>query len=53
MITVGTNGEKGSGLGLIMIQTLLSLNKGTVKITSEIGVGTSFSVLLPSQNLMK
>lgn len=53
MITVGTKGEKGNGLGLIMIQTLLSLNKGTIKISSEIGVGTSFSVLLPSQNLNK
>jgi signal transduction histidine kinase len=47
MITVGTKGEKGNGLGLIMIQTLLSLNKGKMKISSEIGVGTSFSVIFP------
>ena len=47
MITLGTKGEKGNGLGLIMIQTLLSLNKGKMQISSEVGVGTSFSVLLP------
>jgi signal transduction histidine kinase len=47
MITLGTKGEKGNGLGLIMIQTLLSLNKGKMKISSEIGVGTSFSVIFP------
>lgn len=47
MITVGTKGEKGNGLGLIMIQTLLSLNKGKMEISSEIGVGTSFTVLFP------
>jgi signal transduction histidine kinase len=51
MFTLGTRGEKGNGLGLIMIQTLLSLNNGKIKISSEIGVGTSFSVLLPAKNL--
>lgn len=50
MITLGTQGEKGNGLGLIMIQTLLSLNKGKMQIKSEIGVGTQFSILLPANN---
>jgi K+-sensing histidine kinase KdpD len=47
MITVGTKGEKGNGLGLIMIQTLLSLNKGKMIISSKVDIGTAFSIVLP------
>lgn len=48
MITLGTQGERGNGLGLIMIQTLLSLNRGKMEVVSEIGKGTKFFILLPS-----
>ncbi len=49
MISLGTKGEMGNGLGLIMIQTLLSLNNGQMQISSEVGVGTMFSVILPTK----
>jgi signal transduction histidine kinase len=47
MINLGTLGEKGNGLGLIMIQTLLSLNQGKMKINST--EGTEFIVVMPAK----
>jgi signal transduction histidine kinase len=46
----GTKGEKGSGLGLIMVQALLSMNKGTMEIVTEVGKGTTFELLIPAYN---
>jgi signal transduction histidine kinase len=46
----GTKGEKGSGLGLIMVQALLSMNKGTMEIVTEVGKGTTFELLIPAFN---
>lgn len=43
----GTLGEKGSGLGLILSKELLELNKGTIKVISELGKGASFIFTLP------
>lgn len=43
----GTAGEKGTGLGLILCKDLVSLNKGSIKVMSEFGKGSSFIVALP------
>lgn len=51
MISLGTKGEKGNGLGLIMIQSLLNINYGKMKIESEIEIGTTFSIYLPVVNM--
>lgn len=48
IFSTGTKGEKGSGLGLIMVQALLSMNKGTLEITTEVGKGTTFELLIPA-----
>ena len=43
----GTQGEKGSGIGLQLCFEFIKLNNGTYKIISEIGKGTSFIFNLP------
>ena len=42
--TIGTNGEIGSGLGLALCKELVTINKGTIKIESQEGVGTKITV---------
>lgn len=44
----GTIGEKGSGLGLILCKELVELNKGTIKVISDLGNGSSFIFNLPN-----
>ncbi len=44
----GTMGEQGSGLGLVLCKELVELNRGTLKVISELGKGSCFSFKLPS-----
>ena len=39
--TIGTNGETGTGLGLLLCRELLRLNKGVLRIESTPGKGTT------------
>jgi two-component system, sensor histidine kinase and response regulator len=48
--TSGTNKEKGTGLGLILCKELVEMNKGEIKVASEKGKGSTFSVFLPVAN---
>ena len=43
----GTNNEKGTGLGLYMVKDFVKLNKGKLKVESEIDKGTIFTISLP------
>ncbi len=43
----GTNGEKGSGLGLSLVKEFIKINKGELLIKSEKGKGSTFSFTLP------
>lgn len=43
----GTAGEKGTGLGLMLVKELVELNKGTVQVLSKLNTGSSFMVSLP------
>ncbi|MCF6242209.1 MAG: tetratricopeptide repeat-containing sensor histidine kinase [Bacteroidales bacterium] len=45
--TFGTKNEKGSGLGISLVQSFVKLNKGKFGIESEIGVGSTFFFTLP------
>lgn len=42
----GTEGEKGTGLGLMLCNEFIKLNGGTIEIESEVGKGTTFTVRL-------
>ena len=45
----GTDGEHGSGMGLILCHELVTLNKGTIEVVSEPGKGSAFTLSLPRQ----
>ncbi len=45
----GTQNEKGSGLGMILIKDFVAKNQGTFGIESEKGIGSSFWFGLPRQ----
>jgi signal transduction histidine kinase len=44
----GTAGEPGTGLGLILVHEFVLLNKGEIKVTSELGKGSTFFVTVPA-----
>lgn len=44
----GTLMEKGSGLGLLLSLELLEKNGGSLEVVSEEGIGTTFTVWVPS-----
>ncbi|TDO05746.1 sensor histidine kinase [Sunxiuqinia elliptica] len=45
--TPGTNNEKGTGLGLLIVKDFIKKNGGQLKIQSTPQVGSSFMVILP------
>lgn len=44
----GTENEKGTGLGLGLIFDFVALNNGSLHLFSELGKGSTFSVIFPS-----
>ncbi|MHC1704105.1 MAG: PAS domain S-box protein [Tenuifilaceae bacterium] len=46
--TLGTNNEKGTGLGLKLIKRFVEKNNGNVSIDSKPGKGTKLTITLPS-----
>lgn len=48
--TVGTNNEKGTGLGLTICKELIDLNMGKIWVESGLNKGTTFYIELPKTN---
>ena len=44
----GTAGEKGTGLGMHLVNELVKLNKGAIEVVSQLGQGTKFEVMMPA-----
>jgi signal transduction histidine kinase len=47
--TKGTSGEQGYGFGLALVKHLVDSLKGEMYITSKIGIGTAFEIVLPQE----
>jgi two-component system, sensor histidine kinase and response regulator len=49
--TLGTNNEKGSGLGLILCKEFIEKHNGRIWVISKEGVGSSFHFTVPSKEV--
>lgn len=47
--TVGTSGEKGTGLGLILCKDFVERHGGTIVVSGEQGSGTTFTIQVPAK----
>ncbi len=50
---IGTNGEKGSGLGLILCKEFIDKHDGEIQVESVEGKGSSFKLYLPKDKTAK
>lgn len=47
MTSKGTNNERGTGLGLVLVKDFITRNQGKLEIKSKIGIGTEIHVSIP------
>lgn len=44
-----TTKPKGIGLGLVVVKNIVERHQGSIQVQSEVGKGTTFTILLPAQ----
>jgi two-component system sensor histidine kinase/response regulator len=47
--SLGTNKEKGTGLGLVLCKEFVEANKGKLMVESTEGAGSLFKIVLPNK----
>ncbi len=47
VVTLGTNQEKGTGLGLILCKEFINFHNGDIWVESQLGKGTTFYIKIP------
>jgi signal transduction histidine kinase len=48
--TLGTSGEKGSGLGLDIVRKIVEAHGFSIAVASEVGKGSTFTITVPNKN---
>ncbi|WP_298315272.1 tetratricopeptide repeat-containing sensor histidine kinase [uncultured Aquimarina sp.] len=51
--TIGTKGEKGTGLGLNLVYRFVKMHKGTIHVSSEKRIGTRFDLKIPAEEFFQ
>lgn len=46
-----TKGDKGTGIGLAIVYSVISQSNGEIQVDSEVGKGTTFNIKFPTYNL--
>ncbi|MEJ5994929.1 tetratricopeptide repeat protein [Pedobacter sp. Du54] len=49
--TLGTNSEKGTGIGLLLCKTFTQLMNGLLQVQSKKNIGTTFTLTLPKPHI--
>ena len=50
--TIGTQGEKGTGIGLNLVTKFVEMHNGKINVSSEKRIGTKFELLFPITNFV-
>ena len=47
-----SRGSEGTGVGLSLVKLIVELSGGSIKVESELGVGSKFTVRFPSKQVL-